>query len=64
MRATDVLGAEKDLFVPSFLVEATAHAYGLFAQIFPDMGHAVTHERGWFLVATVIAEWLVSGVIQ
>jgi len=59
-----VLGAEKDLLVPSFLVEATAHTYGLTAQIFPNMGHAVTHERDWFLVATAIAEWLASGVIQ
>ncbi|MDR1848475.1 MAG: alpha/beta hydrolase [Zoogloeaceae bacterium] len=58
-----VLGAEKDLLVPDFLVEATAHTYGVPAQIFPGMGHAVTHEHDWPLVAATIADWLVSEAI-
>ena len=55
-----VLGAEEDLLVPSFLVEATALTYSLTAKIFPGMGHAITHERGWQDVATTISDWLAS----
>jgi pimeloyl-ACP methyl ester carboxylesterase len=55
-----ILGAEKDLLVPPFLVEATALTYSLPATIFPGMGHAITHERGWQKVATTISEWLDS----
>ena len=53
-----VLGAEKDVLVPAFLVQTTAQTYGLHAHIFRDMGHAVTHEKEWPLVAATIGQWL------
>lgn len=55
-----VLGAEKDTLIPPFLVQSTAHTYGLHAHIFRDMGHAVTHEKDWPHVAAYIAEWIES----
>jgi non-heme chloroperoxidase len=53
-----ILGAEKDELVPAFLVEATARTYALEAHIFKGMGHAVTHERDWPLVAQKVKDWL------
>jgi non-heme chloroperoxidase len=53
-----ILGAEKDVLVPAFLVQTTAQTYGLHAHIFHDMGHAVTHEKEWPLVAATIGKWL------
>jgi non-heme chloroperoxidase len=53
-----ILGAEQDVLVPAFLVQATGHTYGLPAHIFRDMGHAVTHEQGWEKVADSIGTWL------
>lgn len=53
-----ILGAEKDLLVPAFLVQATAHTYGLPDHIFRGMGHAVTHEKEWPLVAATLRDWL------
>jgi len=53
-----ILGAEKDVLVPAFLVQTTAQTYGLQAHIFRDMGHAVTHEKEWPLVAATIGKWL------
>jgi non-heme chloroperoxidase len=44
--------------VPAFLVQTTAQTYGLHAHIFRDMGHAVTHEKEWPLVAATIGKWL------
>lgn len=55
-----VLGAEKDVLVPAFLVQATARTYGLPDRIFHDMGHAVTHERKWPLVAATLRDWLLE----
>jgi len=55
-----VLGAEKDILVPAFLVQATARTYGLPDRIFHDMGHAVTHERKWPLVAATLRDWLLE----
>lgn len=55
-----ILGAEKDLLVPAFLVQATAQTYGLHAHIFHCMGHAVTHEKDWPLVAATLHDWLAS----
>ena len=57
-----VAGAEKDVLVPAFLVQATAQTYGQQAHIFRDMGHAVTHEHDWPRVAGDIATWL-NGVL-
>lgn len=53
-----VIGAEKDVLVPAFLVQATARTYGLPDRIFRDMGHAVTHEKNWPLVAAALQDWL------
>ncbi len=53
-----VLGAEKDVLVPAFLVQTTARTYDLPDHIFPDMGHALTHERDWPLVAAHMRDWL------
>lgn len=53
-----VLGAEKDILVPAFLVQATAHTYGLPNHIFHGMGHAVTHEKNWPHVAAALRDWL------
>lgn len=53
-----ILGAEKDVLVPAFLVQTTGHTYGLPVNIFRDMGHAVTHEKQWPQVAATLANWL------
>ncbi|MDR2838848.1 MAG: alpha/beta hydrolase [Azonexus sp.] len=53
-----ILGAEEDVLVPSFLVDNTAHAYGVPCHIFPGMGHAVTHEKEWPQVAAMLRDWL------
>ena len=53
-----ILGAELDVLVPAFVVQTTAQTYGLPAHIFPNMGHAVTHEKEWPLVAATLRDWL------
>lgn len=53
-----ILGAGKDILVPAFLVQATAHTYGLPCRIFHDLGHAVTHEQDWPQVAACLLDWL------
>lgn len=53
-----VLGAEHDRLIPPSEVRATARAYGLEADILPDLGHAVMLEQGWRSVADRIADWL------
>jgi len=53
-----VLGAEQDLLVPAFLVQTTAQTYGVAHHIFRNMGHAVTHEKEWPLVAATLQHWL------
>ena len=53
-----ILGAEHDMLVPAFLVQTTAHTYGLPVHIFRGMGHAVTHEKEWPLVAAMLRDWL------
>ncbi|MFN4343073.1 MAG: alpha/beta hydrolase [Azonexus sp.] len=55
-----ILGAEEDVLVPAFLVQTTAHTYGRKAHIFRHMGHAVTHEKEWPLVAAALQDWLVA----
>ena len=57
-----ILGAEHDVLVPAFLVQTTASTYGLKAHIFRHMGHAVTHEKEWPLVAAALQDWLVAEV--
>jgi non-heme chloroperoxidase len=53
-----ILGAELDVLVPAFLVQATAQTYGLPVHIFRQMGHAVTHEKEWPLVVAALQDWL------
>ena len=53
-----VLGAANDFFVSPTMVDATAHAYGTHAEIFPDMSHAMMLEPGWQTVADRILQWL------
>lgn len=55
-----VLGAEEDLLVPAFLVQSTARSFGVPDRIFRGMGHGITHERDWSLVAKAIASWMDS----
>ncbi|MBS1190660.1 MAG: alpha/beta hydrolase [Rhodocyclaceae bacterium] len=57
-----VLGAEKDVLVPAFVVQATARTYGLPDRIFHDMGHVVTHEKKWPLAAATLRDWLLETV--
>jgi alpha-beta hydrolase superfamily lysophospholipase len=54
---TLVLGAD-DFIVRARQVKATARAYGVEAQVFPDMRHAMMLDLGWHNVADRIAEWL------
>lgn len=53
-----IIGAEADVLVPAFLVQTTAQTYGQTAHIFRGMGHAVTHEKEWPLVAATLRNWL------
>lgn len=53
-----ILGAEQDVLVPAFLVQATGQTYGLPVHIFREMGHAVTHEKEWPQVAATLRDWL------
>jgi pimeloyl-ACP methyl ester carboxylesterase len=52
-----VLGAD-DFIVRAWQVEATGRAYGVEAQIFPHMRHAMMLDVGWRTVADRIAGWL------
>lgn len=53
-----IIGAEKDMLVPAFLVQTTAHTYGQPCHILRDMGHAITHEKEWPHAAAMIETWL------
>lgn len=53
-----IIGAEKDMLVPAFLVQTTAHTYGEPCHILRDMGHAITHEKDWPHAAAMIQAWL------
>ena len=53
-----VLGGESDAFFTRGMIEATARVYGVTAEIFPDIAHAMMLERNWQLVADRIIEWL------
>ena len=53
-----ILGAEKDVLVPAFLVQSTAHTYGQPCHIMRGMGHAITHETDWPHVAGTVLNWL------
>jgi pimeloyl-ACP methyl ester carboxylesterase len=53
-----ILGAEKDTVIPPSDVHATARAYGVKAEIFPNMAHDMMLEAGWKSVAERILAWL------
>jgi len=53
-----VLGGEKDVLMPAFLVEATARTYGVKAHLSSCMGHALTHEKEWPHMAAYLKNWL------
>jgi pimeloyl-ACP methyl ester carboxylesterase len=53
-----VLGGEKDAFFPPGAIESTARVYGVKAEIFPGMAHAMMLEPEWQSVADRIIDWL------
>jgi hypothetical protein len=53
-----VLGAKQDGMRTIAEVSATAQAYGIEAEFFPNMGHNMMVEPGWQLVAERIDTWL------
>ena len=57
-----VLGAEKDVLMPAFLVQSTAKTYGVSDKIFRGMGHGVMLEKDWQHVAETVRDWL-EGVL-
>lgn len=59
-----VLGAQNDDLILAKDVHATARAYGTDAEFFPDMGHDMMLEPGWYAVAARIDSWLGSRLAQ
>jgi alpha-beta hydrolase superfamily lysophospholipase len=53
-----ILGAEKDTVIAPRDVHDTARAYGVKAEIFPNMAHDMMLEAGWQSVAERILGWL------
>ncbi|MBN1137273.1 MAG: alpha/beta hydrolase, partial [Anaerolineae bacterium] len=53
-----VLGAADDRLISPSEVEATAQAYGVRAEFFPNMAHDMMLEDGWQMVADRILGWL------
>jgi pimeloyl-ACP methyl ester carboxylesterase len=53
-----ILGAENDNAISAGQVRATAQAYGVQAEIFPNMAHDMMIEAGWESVAQRILSWL------
>lgn len=53
-----ILGADKDTVIAPKDVHDTARAYGVKAEIFPNMAHDMMLEPGWMSVAERIAAWL------
>jgi pimeloyl-ACP methyl ester carboxylesterase len=53
-----ILGAEKDTVIAPRDVHDTARAYGVKAEIFPNMAHDMMLEAGWKSVAERILNWL------
>jgi hypothetical protein len=53
-----ILGAKKDNAITPDQVHATAKAYGVQAEIFPDMAHDMMLEKDWEAVARRILDWL------
>lgn len=56
-----VMGAENDVFVPPWIVEATARYYAADAlRIFPNTAHAMMLEPNWQEVAEGLEDWLLQ----
>jgi pimeloyl-ACP methyl ester carboxylesterase len=53
-----ILGAGNDNSITPGQVHATARAYGVQAEIFPNMAHDMMLEKDWEAVAKRILEWL------
>jgi pimeloyl-ACP methyl ester carboxylesterase len=53
-----VLGAGRDALFSPAMVDATARAYGVSAEIFPGMAHAMMLEPDWRKVADRMLDWL------
>ncbi len=53
-----VLGAEKDAFFPTSVIDSTARIYRADKHIFPNTAHAMMLERSWREVADIMIEWL------
>ena len=51
-----VLGAEKDVLMPAFLVQSTARTYGVPDKIFRGMGHGLMVEKDWQDVAETMRD--------
>lgn len=58
-----VIGGDKDALIQPFLVQATARTYGVKATIYPECGHALTHEKAWPEVSTQLIHWA-SGLLR
>ena len=52
------IGAQNDAVIPPAMVQRGAKAYGVQAEIFPDIAHDIMLETGWEKVAQRILEWL------
>jgi pimeloyl-ACP methyl ester carboxylesterase len=55
---TLVLGAEKDAFFTTAMIDEAARFHSVRPQIFPNMAHLMMLEPGWNGVATHIHAWL------
>lgn len=53
-----VVGAEADGFLAPTDAAQIAHAYGIDAEYFPDMGHDLMLDQGWENVADRIERWV------
>jgi non-heme chloroperoxidase len=55
-----VLGAEHDLLIPPFLVNATAHSYAVPAHVFAGYGHGFLLEDGCEEIVDETMDWIES----
>lgn len=55
-----VLGGDQDALFTQRMVRATASAYGVTAEFFPDMAHVMMLEPGWRQVADRILAWMAA----
>ena len=55
---TLVLGAERDVLIPSVLAESSARMLGADYRLLEGQGHAVMLEAAWQGAAAVVHDWL------